>query len=311
MGIRRPSTHTIVLTGISRRLGRMVARALHSDRQLIGLDPRGCRHVPASVSVHQYDLRSRQAEDLFRRNRVDALIHLEAEANWSGSATESRRRSVLGTQRLLEFCHRHGVPKVIVLSSANTYGPSPDNNQFLSEESPLMAGHRFPTMRNLVEVDMYAQSFFWRHPEVDTVILRPCNVVGRISNHISRYLELHNTPTLAGFDPMMQVLSPEDLIAAIQLALKPGVRGIFNLSGPGPVPLSELIRRLGHRNLPVPEPLLRLSISMVSGVGLSNVPSAEVDYLKYVCMVDDRRARTELRYAPAMTLDQTLSALMH
>jgi UDP-glucose 4-epimerase len=238
-------------------------------------------------------------------------IHLEAEANWSGSATESRRRSVLGTQRLLEFCHRHGVPKVVVLSSANTYGPSPDNNQFLSEESPLMAGHRFPTMRNLVEVDMYAQSFFWRHPEVDTVILRPCNLVGRISNHISRYLELRNTPTLAGFDPMMQVMSPEDLIAAIQLALKPGVRGIFNLSGPGPVPLSELIRRMGHRNLPVPEPLLRLSISMVSGVGLSNVPSAEVDYLKYVCMVDDRRARSELRYAPSITLDQTLTALVN
>jgi UDP-glucose 4-epimerase len=309
MPARKPVNRNIVLTGISRRLGRIIARAMHTDRHIIGLDPRGCRHVPATITVHSFDLRSRQAEDIFRRNRIDALIHLESEANWSGSATESRRRSVLGTQRLLDFCQRHGVGKVVILSTGNAYGPAPDNNQFLTEESPLMAGHRFPTMRNLVEVDMYAQSFFWRHPEIDTVILRPCNVVGRIGNHFSRYLQQRITPTLLGFDPMIQVMAPDDLIRAIDLALKPGVRGIFNIAGPGPAPLSELIRRLDHRNLPVPETFARLSIGLSSGVGVSNVPSAEVDYLKYVCMVDDVRAREELRYRPELSLDQTLEPL--
>ena len=42
---------------------------------------------------------------------------------------------------------------------------------------------------------------------------------------------------------------------------------------------------------------------------MTRVPTAELDYLKYVCMVDDARAREELRYQPQMTLDQTLTPL--
>jgi UDP-glucose 4-epimerase len=309
MAIRKKRQETIVVTGISSRTGRMLARAFHQEFQFIGIDARGARHMPKDVTVHAIDIRRKKAEDIFRRNTIDAVVHLNPEAEFSGSQTEHRNLTVLGTQRILDFCQKYHVPKVVLLSSGNIYGPAPWNNQFLTEESALMAGQRFPTMRNLVEVDMYAQSFFWRHPEIDTVILRPCNVVGRLKNHASLYLMLHNTPTLMGFDPMVQVMSPEDLIHAIRLALKPGVRGVFNLAGASPAPLSEIIRRLGHRNWPVPEPMARMAIAMASGVGMTRVPTAELDYLKYVCMVDDSRAREELRYQPLTTLDQTLTPL--
>ena len=41
-----------------------------------------------------------------------------------------------------------------------------------------MAGRQFSEMRDLVKLDMYAQSFVWKHPELETVILRPVNIVG-------------------------------------------------------------------------------------------------------------------------------------
>lgn len=309
MPVRRKRRHTVVITGIGSRLGRRLTRALHGDYRIIGIDPRGAKHMPKDVTVHPIDLRRRRAEDIFRRNQIDAIVHLNPEPEWKGRAIEHRNLAVLGTHRVLDFSQKHDVPKVVLLSSANIYGPSPDNNQFLTEEAPLLAGQRFPTMRDLVEVDMYAQSFFWRHPEIDTVILRPVNIVGRLNNSASRYLQLRSVPTLLGFDPMVQVMAPDDVIHAIRLSLKPGVRGIFNVAGPGPLALSELIRRVGRPRLPVPEGLARFTIGALAGIGASAVPSAEIDYLKYICMVDDHRARQTLGWAPTLTLDQTLEPL--
>lgn len=308
MGTRRRQP-TVVVTGIASRFGRMLARSLHQDYRIIGIDARGARHVPKDVTVHAIDVRRRKAEDIFRRNRIDAVIHLNPEPEWRGSGREHHHMTVVGTRRVLDFCQRYDVPKVVLLSTAAVYGANPDNNQFLTEEAALLAGQRFPTMRDLVEVDMYAQSFFWRHPEIDTVILRPVHIVGRLNNAPSRYLRARATPMLMGFDPMVQVISPDDVLHAVNLALKPGVRGVFNISGPDPLPLSALVRRIGHRPMPVPETVARIAIGLLSGVRATAVPSAELDYLKYVCMVDDSRARTELRFAPTLSLDQTVEPL--
>ena len=308
MGTRRPARkRTVVVTGIASRFGRMLTRSLHDTFHIIGIDPRGARLMPQNVTVHAVDVRRRQAEDIFRRNRVDAVVHL-------GRATQRRvverhSNAVSEAMRVLDFCQKHDVAQVVVLSSANIYGASPDNSQFLTEDAPLLAGQRYPMLRDHVEVDMYASTFFWRHPEIDTVILRPVSMVGRIDTPASLYLRQRVVPTILGYDPMMQLVSPDDVIHAIRLALKPGVRGIFNLAGPGPAPLSEIVRRLGHRALPLPEPLVRRAIAASSRTRLARVPRAELDYLKFVCMVDDQRARAELRYAPTRSLSDTLAPL--
>ena len=70
-----------------------------------------------------------------------------------------------------------------------------------------------------------------------------------------------------------------------------------------------MIRRIGHRPLPTPEPLFRRAMSWVAGVRLAKVPREELDYLKYVCMVDDAHARQTLRYTHRLNLDRTLDPL--
>ena len=61
-----------------------------------------------------------------------------------------------------------------------------------------------------------------------------------VRNAPSNYLRLNVIPTLMGFDPMVQVIHQDDVVSAIEKALRPGVRGIFNLAGPQPLPLSRL-----------------------------------------------------------------------
>src|SRR5207249_2978140 len=84
---------------------------------------------------------------------------------------------------------------------------------------------RFPGIRDLVEVDMYAQQYMWKYPEVDTVILRPAHIVGpTVRNAPSTYLRLPRPWTLAGFDPMVQLIHEEDVAHVLALALRPALR---------------------------------------------------------------------------------------
>jgi UDP-glucose 4-epimerase len=302
---------TIVVTGMSGRLGRVVVRRLHLDGRyrLVGLDRRPFEGRPKDVEHHQVDLRSKKARDVFRAGGVDALVHMGVMHDPRASAAELYSWNVGGTSRLLEYCQAYGVRKVVVLSSANVYGPRPDNPQFLTEEAPLMAAQRFPQMRDLVEIDHLVSTFFWKAREIETVILRPVHILGKVHNAPSNYLRLDPVPVLLGFDPMVQVIHERDVAEAILRALQPGARGIFNVTGPGEVPLSVILRELGRATLPVPHPLAKPLWSAAFRLGLSSYPVGEFDFIRYVCMVDGSRARDELGFRPRHTLRETIAAV--
>src|SRR5437879_5564684 len=79
----------------------------------------------------------------------------------------------------------------------------------------LMASQEFPAIRDLIEVDMMASSFFWKTPSIETVILRPVHILGSVHNAPSNFLRLKYVPTLLGFDPMIQVIHELDVVEAI------------------------------------------------------------------------------------------------
>ena len=156
---------------------------------------------------------------------------------------------------------------------------------------------------------MRPQSFFWKRPETETVILRPVHILGTVRNAPSNYLRLPVVPTLLGFDPMMQVIHEEDVVRAIELALRPGVRGIFNVAGPAPAPLSRMIKVLGRTAIPIPHPLASSMLAPLWRLRVASFPAPELDHIRYVCMVDDRQARATLGYAPTRSLEETVRAV--
>jgi UDP-glucose 4-epimerase len=305
----RMTTGAVVVTGICGRLGRRVARFLHRERGVIGLDRRPFPDRPRDIEHCQIDLRRKKAKEVFRNRRIAALVHLGVMHDPRDSGEDHHTWNVVGFQKLLEYAQQFDVPKVVLLSSANVYGPRPDNAQFLSEDAPLLAASAFSEMRDLVELDMLAQSFFWKHPNTETVILRPTHILGTVRNAPSNYLRLPIVPTLMGFDPMMQPVHQDDVVDAIRLALKPGVRGIFNIAGPRPVPLSQAIAILGRGHLPVPHMMARLTLDRLWKMRLTSFPAPELDFIRYVCMVDDSRARQVLGYAHRFGIEETLRAV--
>lgn len=299
----------VLITGIVGRLGKRVCRVLHRVRPVIGVDRRDFADKPIDVTHHRIDPRRKKLKDIFRAGTIKAVVHLGVMHDPRASASEHHSWNVVGFAKLLEFLARYRVPKLVVLSSANVYGPRPDNPQFLTEESPLLGSQDFSEIRDLITVDMLAQSFFWRQSQCETVILRATHILGPVKNAPSNYLRLPVVPTLLGFDPMVQVIHHDDVVRAIEAALRPGVRGIFNLAGPEPAPLSKLLKILRRPRLPVPHDLGREALARLFKYRLSSFPAPELDHIRYVCMVDDRRARRAMEWRPRRDLEETVRAV--
>jgi UDP-glucose 4-epimerase len=299
----------VAITGVCGRLGRLLLRRLHREERVVGIDRRPFPDAPVDLTHYRIDLRRKACRQVFRREPIRAVVHLGVMHDPRASAETRYGWNVEAFGRILEYVAARRIPKLVLLSSAAVYGARPGNPQFLDEQAPLLAAGRVSDIRDLVELDMLAQTFFWRRPECETVVLRPSFVAGSVHNEVFSYFRLPAAPTLLGFDPMVQPVHEEDVVQALRLALRPGVRGIFNVGGPGVLPLSEAIRRMGKPSLPIPHFLARSTLDRLWRLGLSEFPGREIDYLRYVCMVDDRRARKDLGYAPAFSVDDILLRL--
>jgi UDP-glucose 4-epimerase len=301
----------VVVTGISGNLGRTLAKQLHQLEPIIGVDRRPFVGKPKDIEMFQVDLRKKKLEDVFRRHPVKAVIHMGILHDPRMSSEDHHSFNVLGTTRVLDCVAKYNVKKLVVLSSADVYGPSPDNSNFLNEDAPLMAASRFPSVRDLIEVDMLACGFFWRHPQVETVVLRPVHIVGpTIKNAPSNYLRNKRPWKLSGFDPMVQILHVEDAARAMVEALKPGLKGVYNVVGPGEVPLSAIFKELGARPISVPHPVARPLLSTLFRYRLASFPPEELDHIQFLCAVDGARWAKEAGWRPAHTMRETIRAVL-
>ena len=299
----------IGITGISGRLGSLVAAHLHREHDVVGIDRRPANRVPQDIPVHCIDIRRKRCEAVFRKERFDAVIHLNVLHSPRAKSRDKYSTNIGGTSRVMAHCAKYGVKKLIFLSSANVYGPRADNTQFLTEDAPLMGSEQFSELRALVGADMLGQSFFWKYPEVETVILRPVHIVGEVRNAPSNYLRLRQPWRVAGYDPMLQVVHEADVTRAIAQSLKLGVKGIFNIDGCSPCTLSRLLELAECQPRSLPMTILTPILSRMWQMRLTTFPAQELDHLRFVCMVDGSRARETLGYVPEHDLMQTMAHL--
>jgi UDP-glucose 4-epimerase len=98
-----------------------------------------------------------------------------------------------------------------------------------------------------------------------------------------------------GFDPLFQFMHEEDAAEAIALALSKRLRGVYNVAGPQPLPLSVIAHEAGRRVLPLPETLLGL---LVGRAGLPRLSRGALAHIKYPIVVDSGafRAATSFQH---------------
>jgi UDP-glucose 4-epimerase len=302
---------TLVI-GACGAIGRMLVRSLCDEgSKVIGVDRRRWRGmVPDGVELHRIGLNKRPFEDLFRIYHPDAVAHVGLVSSPRINMDERYEHNVVGMQRVVSLCGRYGVRRLVLLSRGSVYGADRRNPAKLTEDAPLRGASRHSGLRDIVEADILAQSLSMREKTLSAAILRPVNVVGlRVRNTMVGYLRLPIIPTLAGYDPMLQLIHEEDLVQSLRAALDSNEPGVFNIAGPGEAPMSVIIRETGGRRLPLLLPFFTPVVETLWRRGLSPAPVPHVDYLRYHCLLDDSRARAALGFRPERDMRTTLESI--
>jgi UDP-glucose 4-epimerase len=284
----------VLIPGIAGRMGILVARRLlEGGHEVAGIDRRTWPDAPAGVKVYEIDIRKRAAEDVFRKHRPDAVIHMATVTHLTVRNEDRYRINLYGTRAVFDHCHHYGVKHCVFVGRHTYYGAAADTALYHGEEDPPMAMTTFPELADLVAADLYAASALWRYPDLGTCILRICYTLGASpAGTLASFLAGRFVPTVLGHDPLFQFIHEEDAAAAIVVALEKSLRGVYNVAGPQPLPLTEIVRQSGRRPVPIPEPLFGLALGRF---GLPRLPPGAVAHLKYPVVIDDSsfRAATE------------------
>lgn len=298
----------VMVTGAAGPRGRQLVEALVAGgHTVVGVDRELWPEPPRGVAMHRLDHRKRDFEELMRHGAFDAIAHLAVHAGFRFAPSERHRLNLEGTGKVIALAARHRVRRLVVASHAAVYGALPDNPLFMTEDAPPAVGRAFPEMQDLVTTDLLAGAAMWKHPDLEVVVLRPVHALGPTSRGaLASLLRRRWVPTVAGYDPMVQVIHELDVARAMTAAIEAPLRGVYNVTGPGEVPLSVLVAESGARAVPVPVAAFRL---LRGRFGLPRVSQGAVDFLQHPCLIDGRRFRDATGFAPRHGLRDTIQSM--
>jgi UDP-glucose 4-epimerase len=294
----------VLVVGVSSAIAKLlVEQLLSAGHSIEGIDRRGWDKAP--IEVHTLDIRKRAAEDVFRKFHPDAVVHMGTVTSLVMPGEERYRINLGGTRAVFDHCRDHGVAHCIFVGRHTYYGAASDSPLFHTEDEPPMALSSFPELADLVAADLYAGGALWRFPELSTTVLRLCYSLGP-SGHgtLGTFLRGARIPTLLGFDPLFQFMHERDAAAAIMRALERRVRGVFNVTGPEPIPLSIIIRETGRSALPLPEFVYAMALGRF---GLPKLPDGALSHIKYPVVADGSAFKRATDFTARFDATQAMS----
>ncbi|MBX7114124.1 MAG: SDR family oxidoreductase [Myxococcaceae bacterium] len=295
----------VLVMGIAGGLARAVALLLRErGHEVQGIDKRPWRDAPKGIEVHEIDLRKRAAEDVFRRKKPDAVVHMATVTSLLARAEERQRINLGGTRAVFEYSQQYGVKQVVFVGRHTYYGAGPDSPMYHTEEEPPLALDRFPELSDLVAADLYAANALWRSPQLATCVLRLCYTLGPSQQGtLSTFLRGRRVPMVLGFDPLFQFLYEADAAMSIVLAVEKHLKGVFNVAGPSPLPLSQIIAEAGRTPVPLPEVIIS---ALLGRFGFPALPAGAVQHIKFPVVVDARRFFEATGFTPSVDEVETL-----
>lgn len=307
--IRIPDGRTVALTGVRTFLGRSLLRLLEEDdrvRRLVVIDSdspivAGSKTRSYIVDRTQPAAPARIAEILAAES-VDTLVHLGFLESPTRNLVSAHELESVGTLHVLNACRERPVKKLVLGSSTALYGPHYDNPNFLSEEQPLRGLQGTPFLSDKIDAERQVEAYAREHRSASVTVLRFAPLLGpTVENFVTRWLTGAVVPTLLGYDPLLQFVHEVDALAALKLSLESDVAGVFNIVGDGVLPLSTVIKLLGHTNLPLPHFFAQRVAELLWAAGLSAVPPSMLRFMRHLCVADGERAKREMGFLPGYT----------
>lgn len=273
----------VLVPGASGAIARkLVVRLKVEGHEVVGIDRRPWPDPP--VEFHEVDVRKRAAEDVFRKFRPQAVVHMATVTSLVVPGEERYQINLGGTRAVFEHARAYGVEHCIFVGRHTFYGAGPDSPLFHVEDEPPLALNRFPELADLVAADLYAATALWRFPELATSVLRFCYSLGPTGHGtLGSFIRGSRVPMVLGFDPLFQFLHEDDMVEAIVRTIETRPKGVFNVAGPQPLPLSRIVVEAGRTPVPLPEFVLR---GLIGRFGFPSLPPGALTHIKYPVVVD-------------------------
>jgi UDP-glucose 4-epimerase len=295
----------IALTGTASFLGGRLLRRLAETKGAARLLVVDLAAPPAALDVRHraVDLTEPAADqrllDVFREEQVDEVLHFAFYTGPRRDAAHAHELESIGTLALLAAAAAAGVGRVVMRSFTAVYGARGQNPAFLTEDRPLQPDPGLGWIRDKLEAEQHVAAFSRRYPDLKIAVLRFAPLLGpRVHTFYTRILDRRVVPVLMGYDPLVQMLHPEDALAAAEAAVDRPVAGAFNVVPSRPIPLLAALHLAGKIPLAVPHPLAYPVADLMWAAGVGEAPGRFCDYVRFPFVADGERARRDLGFTP-------------
>lgn len=292
----------VVVSGVAGALGRRVAAALLAGGdEVTGIDLRPPRPHPAGLRFEKADLRTDELKALL--DGADTVVHLAFAYGPEGDE-QLAAANVETTNRLLEAAGDGGIRHVVLVSSATVYGAWPDNPVPLTEDAPVRPNPEFGYAMQKVECERLCRDWRDDHPGTTVTVLRPAVAIGGDSSWLARSLGAAAGIRAGREVPPSQFVHIEDLAAAVELAARRRLDGVYNVAADGWVD-AETVRSLAGAppRLPVPERTARRLAGLTWRLGVAPTPPGIIPYTMHPWVVANGRLRAT-GWAPMHTNEE-------
>ena len=297
-------TGRIALTGASSFLGSRILRRLVAARgagRVVVVDVARPPAQAAGLRYRMVDLTLPAADrtlvEVFREEEVDTVVHAAFYTDPRRDVSYSHELESIGTLHLLAACAAAGVGHYVQRSFTAVYGARGQNPNFLTEEHPARPDDGFWWIRDKAEAEGHALAFARSHPSLTVTVLRLAPLLGPgVFTFYTRLFSRRTVSVVMGYDPLLQLLHPDDALTAVERALERRAGGLFNIVPRDSVTLRTLLHLAHKVVVPVPHPLAYALADALWATGLGEAPGGFIDYVRFLCVADGARARRELGF---------------
>jgi UDP-glucose 4-epimerase len=308
----------IAVTGTASFLGGRILRRLVDARgadAVVAVDIaappatlHGVRHRMVDLTLPGAD---RRLVEIFEEEGIDTVVHAAFFTDPRRDASYSHELESIGTLHLAAAAAAGGVRHLVVRSFTAVYGARGQNPGFLTEESHPSPPGRLPWVQDKLEAEDHAFSFAKRYPRLGVSVLRFATLLGPgVHTFYTRIFSKRVVPVVLGYDPLIQLLHPEDALDAVDAVLVHGPSGILNIVPSDSMTFLTALHLSDKLTVPVPHPLAYPLADFWWGAGVGEAPGGFVDCARFQFVADGEKARRELGFVPRHSSHDALAAFL-
>lgn len=307
----------IALTGTASFLGARLLRRLAETRDPDSLVAIDVAPPPPALGVRFREVDfTRPASDqalldAFREEDVSTAVHMAFFTSPQRDRSHAHELESIGTLGLFAAAAAAGLSQVLMRSFTAVYGARGQNPAYVTESRALPNGASLSWLADKLEAEQHAAAFARRYPQMAVSVLRFAPLFGPgVRNFYTRIFDNRVVPVLMGYDPLVQLLHPEDALDALELALEKAPRGPLNIVPRTVIPLHAALHLAGKIPVPVAHPLAYTAADLMWSTGLGTAPGGFVDFVRYQFVADGARATEVLGFTARHNSREALMAYM-